>query len=187
MLCAPYKRSFDILQQNWTFSTKGQKLQILCVWQKRTGEVKGHLLVSYVLIIAASEKMDYPRKWTTYYKGRKWALNVLCQPDQRKSWPQLPSVWVAGTQAASQSAWHSPCTLPNILAVTAAILQCYREAHWRMWDSVSFGKCEFADSFKHIARCLSRTVLIQKRYPLHRSLHKQNNILPPTENKTVIQ
>lgn len=56
MLCVPYKRSLDILQQNWTFGTKGQKLQMLCVWQKRTGEVKVHLVVSYALIIAASEK-----------------------------------------------------------------------------------------------------------------------------------
>lgn len=113
MFCAPYKRSLDILQQNWTFSTKGQKLQILCVWQKRTGEVKVHLLVSYVLIIAASEKMDYPRKWTIHYKGRKRALNVLCQPDQGKSWSQVPGVWVDGYPSCFTINFRHPLCPPQ--------------------------------------------------------------------------
>lgn len=181
MLCAPYKRSLDILQQNWTLSTKGQKLQILWVWQKRTGEVKVHLLVSYVLIIAASKKMDYPRKWTIYYKGRKKALNVLCQPDQGKSWPQVPIVQVAGYPGCfTVNLGHHLCPVQHPDS------GCW-ETHSRMWDSVSFGKCEFVDSFKHIARCLSHSVSIPKRSPLCCSLHKQNNILPQTENKTVIQ
>lgn len=162
MLCAPYKRSLDILQQNWTFGTKGQKLQILCVWQKRTGEVKVHLLVSHVLIIAASEKMDYPRKLAIYYTGRERTLNVLCQPvkgnpDLKSSVTEQP-----GTQTASQSTWDTPCALPSIPILTVAKLQCYWEAHYRTWDSASFGKRGFADSFKQIARCYLTVCWYQK-------------------------
>lgn len=55
------------------------------------------------LIIAAREKMDYPRKLAIYYKGREKTLNVLCQPV--KGNPDLKSSVIEqpGTQTAPQS------------------------------------------------------------------------------------
>jgi len=144
MLCALYKRSLDMLQQNWTFSTKGQKLQILCVWQKRTGEVKVHLLVSYVLIIAASEEMDYPRKWTIYYKGGKRALNVFCQPDQAKPWPQVLSEQPLSPVPGPTS---QPCLWPNASAATKRVWECKILSH--------LGSANLQTLSKHTARCLS--------------------------------
>lgn len=182
MLCAPYKRSLDILQQNWTFGTKGQKLQILCVWQKRTGEVKVQLLVSYVLIIAASEKNGLSQEIGHIPQRQRKCSQCSLPACQGQAWPQVLCDWTARcTQTASQSTWDTPRALPNMPILTVAKLQCNWEVYYRIGDNASFGKCGFADPFKNIARCIYHSVLMSERSLLHCSFHKQNNILPQTK------